>query len=428
MSALSRRAFAAAAALTATTALAGCRSSSRGARGHGLQYLSLAWQKDSVEANKALVAEWNRRRPDSPVTYVQGSWDSVHDQLLTSFEGGAAPDIIHNTADDLTDFAGGGYLADLGPLLPAALRQDIPDQSWDTTRFNGGIYGVPFLQEPRVLIANRALLRKAKARIPTVQTPWTWDEFSDTTRVLSGGGKYGIAWAMKEPVTQSVNLSLGTGGRVFYRVGGRNEVRFGGRDSYLAEFINRQVNKERSAAPGSLGMGGSDTLPGFFAGKYAMVPLGFAYRQQVSQQAPDGFDWIVLPLPGTEGLAQGVSPQTLSIAEDCRQKQAAMEFIAFMAEPAHMARLAKGDWLLPTGRQALTDPQLAIDEHGWRTGVTLAGRLQASPVLGVRGYAEWKDKIATPAFQEFYSGAIGLDALRNKLVRDGGRVLDRYQR
>ena len=43
-------------------------------------------------------------------------------------------------------------------------------------------------------------------------------------------------------------------------------------------------------------------------------------------------------------------------------------------------------------------------------------------------HPEWKDKVATPAFQEYYSGAIGLDELRRRLVKDGNLVLKRYQR
>ncbi len=46
----------------------------------------------------------------------------------------------------------------------------------------------------------------------------------------------------------------------------------------------------------------------------------------------------------------------------------------------------------------------------------------------MRGYPEWKDKVATPAYQEFYSGAIDTDELSNRLVEDGNRVLARYQR
>jgi ABC-type glycerol-3-phosphate transport system substrate-binding protein len=176
-------------------------------------------------------------------------------------------------------------------------------------------------------------------------------------------------------------------------------------------------------------MGGSDTLPGFFGGKYAMVPLGFSYRQQVAQQAPKGFDWQVLPAPaGADGLAQGVSPQTLSIAEDSPHKKAAAEFIAFLLKPRNMVRLALGDWLLPTGTKALADPALHTAEDDWATGTALAAQLRSAPAQSVRGYAEWKDKVATPAFQEYFSGAIGLDELRRRLVDDGNRVLARYQR
>ena len=81
------------------------RPAARGGAGGGddqppgrssLRFLSLAWQKESVAANKQLVEEWNKANPDIQVEYVQGSWDNVHDQLLTSFEGGEAPDIIHD--------------------------------------------------------------------------------------------------------------------------------------------------------------------------------------------------------------------------------------------------------------------------------------------------------------------------------------------
>ncbi|UED87305.1 ABC transporter substrate-binding protein [Streptomyces profundus] len=403
-----------------------------------LEFLSLAWQAESVAANEALVEQWNAANPDVQVRYVQGSWDNIHDHLLTSFEGGEAPDVIHNDASDLTDFANGGFLADLSPLLPDALLADVPEAAWSTTTYEGGIYGVPFLQEPRVLVANTTLLERAGVRLPTPEEPWSWPEFEAAGAALTedadGDGDtdtYGVAWSMREPVTQTVNLSLSTGGEVFTRRDGKNEVRYDPADSAVAELIHRQVHEDGTAARGSLGMTGSDTLPGFFAGRYAMLPLNFSFRQQVAQQAPDGFDWTVLPMPSggpRHGLAQGVAPQTLSVAEDSDHQRAAADFIAFLAQPEHQVALAQGDWMLPTSQQALADPALDTEEYGWRTGTRIASELRPSPVLGVRGYPEWKDKIATPALQEYYSGAIGLDTLRDKLTDDGNRILDRYQR
>ncbi|MDQ0584135.1 ABC transporter substrate-binding protein [Streptomyces rishiriensis] len=395
-----------------------------------LRFQSLAWQEESVQANKDLVEEWNATHSDVKVDYVQGSWSSVHDQLLTSFEGGEAPDIIHDASDDLADFAHGGYLADLTGLLPARLTSDIPQRSWRTTTFGDGVYGVPFLQEPRVLVANATWLKRSGVRIPTPEHPWSWPEFRNITRQLSGDGEYGVAWPLKEPVSATLNLSLSAGGRLFHRgADGKVTVRFEAGDEVVPRTIHDQVDTDHSASPTTLGSGGSDTLPGFFGGRYAMVPLGFSYRQQIVQQAPKGFDWQVLPAPaGADGLAQGVSPQTLSVAEDSPHKEEAAAFIDFLLRPGNMVRLALGDWMLPTGTQALADPALHTAKDGWATGTALAEHLRPAPAQAVRGYAEWKDKVATPAFQEYYSGAIGLSELRERLEKDGNLVLARYQR
>ncbi|MFI6013598.1 ABC transporter substrate-binding protein [Streptomyces sp. NPDC051243] len=419
-------------ALVVAVLLAGCSADDGDATGGRitLRFQSLAWQEESVEVNKELVKEWNATHPDVKVEYVQGSWDSVHDQLLTSFEGGEAPDIIHDASDDLADFAYGGYLADLTDLLPERLKSDIPQRSWDTATFGDGIYGVPFLQEPRVLVANAKWLKEAGVRIPTPERPWSWAEFRRIAERLGGDGKYGVAWPLKEPVSATLNLSLSAGGQLFHRgADGKVTVRFEAADEVMPRTVHDQVNTDRSASPTTLGSGGSDTLPGFFGGRYAMVPLGFSYRQQIVQQAPKGFDWQVLPAPaGADGLTQGVSPQTLSIAEDSPHQREAAAFIDFLLRPGNMVRLALGDWMLPTGTQALKDPALHTTEHDWATGTALAEHLRSAPGQSVRGYQEWKDKVATPAFQEYYSGAIDLDELRERLEDDGNLVLARYQR
>ncbi|MEU1494080.1 ABC transporter substrate-binding protein [Streptomyces sp. NPDC005775] len=430
MRAVVRTAAAAAAALALL--LSGCAGDGDdGADGKiRIRFQSLAWQKESVDINKRLVKEWNASHPDVEVQYVQGSWDSVHDQLLTSFEGDEAPDVIHDASDDLADFAYGGYLADLRTLLPDRLTDDIPAESWRTTTFDDGVYGVPFLQEPRVLIANTKILKESGVRIPTPERPWTWPEFRQVAKELTGKGRYGIAWPLKEPVSVTLSLGLSAGGRLFHRgADGKVTVTMAEGDRVVPDTIHDQVNTDHSAARTALGMGGGDTLPGLFGGKYAMVPLGFSYRQQVVEQAPKGFEWTVLPAPaGAGGLAQGVSPQTLSVAEDSPHKKEAVEFIDFLLRPANMVRLAKGDWMLPTGTAALADPSLHTADRGWATGVALATALRPAPAQSVRGYPEWKDKVATPALQEYYSGAIGADELRERLVEDGNRVLARYQR
>jgi len=393
-----------------------------------LRFLSLAWQKESVKANKELVAAWNKTHPDVHVTYVQGSWDTVHDQLVTSFEGGNAADIIHDAADDIAGFADQGYLADLRDLIPADLKRDTPQAAWNMTTFGkGGIYGVPFLQEPRLLMANTKLLKSSGVRIPTTAKPWTWDEFRAAAKKLTHGKTYGVAWPMKEPVSAVLNLSMGYGGRYFYQSGGKWQVRFGAGEQAVPRLIHDQVNVDHSAPKEALGMSGSDTLPGFFSGKYAMVPLGLSYRQQIDEQAPKGFDWTVLPPVAGQTQAQGVSPQTLSLSATGEHQKQAMAFVRYFLSAKNQVTLAKGDWMLPVSRTAVGDPAFATDEFGWRTGAQAAGSLVAEPAQAAQGYSEWMDKVATPAFQQYFSGTIDQAQLGTKLVKDGDQVLSRYR-
>lgn len=413
-------------------ATAGCTGGTERGGPVRLRFLSLAWQQESIAANKRLVAQWNRAHPDVQVHYQQGSWDTVHDQLVTSFEAGEAPDIVHDASDDLSDFAFGGYLRDLGPLLPASFLRTLPETAAATGRWEGKLYGVPFLREPRVLVADRKRLDAAGVPLPTVRKPWTWAEFDGVARELSYGRgdkrRYGVAWGLKEPVSVTLGLSPGFGGTYFTPDGGGHRVRFDEGEQAVPRLIHDQVHRHRSAAKSALGLGGSDTLPGFFAGRYAMLPLGFAFRQQVAQQAPKGFDWVVLPAPvGPRGAAQGSSAQTLSVAYECAAPSAAARFIAHFLAPSATAELAAGDWLVPTTRLAASQPGMPKGaRYGWDVGVAALDTLRAPVAQRVRGYPEWKDKIATPGFQEYYAGRLSLAGLRSRLVSDGDNILRRY--
>ena len=94
---MKHKAWGAAAALG--IALAGVRHVGRGAHASGdpitLKFQSLAFQDSTIAATEAIVDAWNAANPDVQVEILQGSWDNVHDQLITQFAGGTAPDIIH---------------------------------------------------------------------------------------------------------------------------------------------------------------------------------------------------------------------------------------------------------------------------------------------------------------------------------------------
>jgi multiple sugar transport system substrate-binding protein len=399
-----------------------------------LDFLSLAWQEESVAANKALVDEWNKANPGIQVTYVQGSWDNVNDQLVTQFAGGTAPDVIHNDSPALAGFAADGYLLDLKDKVPAELKSDIPQAAWDTTTFDDGkgaqgVYGVPFLQESQVIIANKKLLDASGARVPTADNPWTWDEFSQAAKKMTKSGGFGVAWPMKSPVNKTLNLALTYGGK-FFETGpdGKTKVKVGPEERQVLQRIHDQLWKDKSADPGALGQGTADPLPAFFQGKFAMLPAGVFLRAQVVEQAPEGFEWVTLPAPKGTTTEQGAVSQTLSVAQDSENPDAALKFISFFLNGKNQARLAKGDWLVPTSQAAAADPSMTTKENGWDVATASAKTLVVAPFLKVKGFDEWKSKVATPVLQQYFADKISLDEAAGKLVTEGNQVLERYEK
>ncbi|MEV4115358.1 sugar ABC transporter substrate-binding protein [Nonomuraea sp. NPDC049695] len=446
-----RSALAAAAVLTLAAACSGGgggESSSAPNEPVKINFLSLAWQKESLAANKQLVDEWNKANPKIQVTYVQGSWDNVNDQLVTQFAGGTAPDVIHNDSPALAGFSSDGYLLDLKDKLPAELKNDIPQAAWDTVTFDDGkgqqgVYGVPFLQESQVIIANKKLLDASGVRVPTSDNPWTWDEFSEAAKkmttkrpiVTSSSGSetamgqgYGVAWPMKSPVNKTLNLALNFGGTFFQTADGKTTVKVGPEEREVLQRIHDQLYKDKSADPAALGQGTADPLPAFYKGKFALLPAGVYLRQQVAEQAPEGFEWVTLPAPKGTSAQQGAVSQTLSIAQESKHPDEAMKFIAFFLNGQNQAKLAKGDWLLPTSQTAAADPAMTTKENGWDVATASAKNLVVAPFLKVNGFDEWKSKVATPVLQEYFGNKITIDQAASKLVEDGNKVLERYQR
>jgi multiple sugar transport system substrate-binding protein len=389
-----------------------------------LRFLSLAWQKDALAANRELVDKWNAEHPDIQVEYVQGDWNSVHDQLLTSFEGGDAPDIFHYESASIGEFAKQGYLADLSGLLGDGFKSEISQGIWDTVTVDGKVVGAPFLLESQVVLANKKLLDAAGIAVPAAGQAWTWDEFEANAQKLTKGGTYGVAWALKSPTNRVMNLSLNFDGKFFYTDGGKTEVRVGDAEKEIPRRIHDMVYVTKSASPDAVGMGGTDPLPGFFAGKYAMLPGGVFLRQQMVEQAPAGFEWVTLPPIKGNSANQAANPQTLSISEDSAGKKQAAQFIEYFLNPANQARLAQGDWLVPTGKQAGAELVKATGgKQGWDVAVASAADLTIAPFQTVSGYPEWKTKYATPALQQYFANKITLDQLGTQLVDGGKQVL-----
>ncbi|WP_026923688.1 extracellular solute-binding protein [Glycomyces arizonensis] len=411
----------AAIAIALPLALTGCSAFGVGGDdgdGATLTFQSLAFQDTTIAATQDIVDAWNDEHPDTQVELVQGSWDNVHDQLVTQFQGGTAPDIIHDESADIMGFAKQGYLADLSPYLSDEVTGAVSDDVWQAvTAQDGSVVAAPTLLQSYVVFANTGALADAGVEVPAGET-LNWDDFQTMAKELTGDGTYGVGWGMKQPTAAVMNLALGFDGTFFTGEGEDTQIEVGENELAVPERIHTMAYEDQSLDPVSLTQSGSDVLPGFFDGKYALYVAGNYVAQQLVESAPEGFDWAVLPpLAGTAGAVQAANPQTMSVAAESDHVEEAAEFIDFFMQPEHQAALAEGDWLIPASSEARA--QVAEDtagENGWEAILASGDGLSAAPFQAAVNYPQWKDQYATPALQQYLADEISLDELKTQLV------------
>lgn len=383
-----------------------------------LTFQSLAFQDSTIAATQDIVDSWNAANPDVQVELVQGTWDNVQDQLVTQFQGGTAPDIIQYESAGIMGFAQQGYLADLSPYLTPDVTNSISDGVWQSvTTPDGAVVAVPTLLQSYVVFANTAAFDAAGVAVPSGST-LSWDEFASLAKQLTANGKYGVGWGLKSPTATVMNLALGFGGTFFTAEGDTTAINVSDAELEVPKRINQMAYTDASIDPVSLTQSGSDVLPGFFGGQYAMYVGGNYIAQQITESAPDGFTWAVLPpLEGSMGVEQAANPQTMSVSAQSEAPEQAAAFIQYFIAAENLAKLAEGDWLIPSSQDA-RDQVLADTggDNGWDQTIASGDSLVAAPFQSAVNYPQWKDQYATPALQQYLANSISLEDLRKQLT------------
>lgn len=421
----------AAVALAAAGVVSGCSSSGSAGSGSAgsspnekvtLTFQSLAFQKPTVAAVAKIVSSWNATHPNIQVNLVQGSWDTAHDKLVTEFEGGTAPDIIHDDAADVAYFSSQGYLADISGDLPSSLKSAVPQGSWDTVTSDGKIYGVPTLLQSYVVFANTDLLAKDHITVPSGPT-MSWDQLETMAKQATTGGAYGLGWGLQSPTATMMTLGLNFGGSYFTGSGQDAKVSVGSSENQVPSRIHAMAYDDKSLDPSSLAQSSTDVLPTFLAGKDAMIVGGNFVAQQISEQAPKNFHWTVLPPLAGSSADQAADPQVLAVSAASKHAAQATQFLDYFMSASNLAAVAQGDWLIPTSTAAgAVIQQETGGKDGWAE--TLAGTQYQvpAPFQSATNYSQWKLQTAEPAYQQYLADKISLQQLDSKLVAGWSQV------
>ncbi|RMB61363.1 ABC transporter substrate-binding protein [Tessaracoccus antarcticus] len=390
-----------------------------------LTFQSLSDQPGAIAATEAVVKKWNAENPMVQVKIVPAGWDGVYDKLVTQFAGGAAPDIIHYEAASVIPFALDGYLADMTPYISEDMKSDVNQGIWDSVTVNDQIIAVPTELQSYMVFANTKMLKSAGITVPTGDT-LKWDDFRAMAKQATTGGQFGLGWGLKSPTATFMSLGLGNGGVYFDGEGDTAKVVIGDGELKLPNEIMAMNTEDKSLEPSTLTQSGGDVLAGFYAGKYAMTVQGSYQAANIAKDAPEGFEWAVLPaLEGTKSAAQSANPQTLSVNIDSKSVEQSAAFVNYFASAENLAALNTADALIPASKAArdLIAEQTG-GKDGWTEILASGDHLEAAPFMKVPNYTQWKDTVATPAFQTFLAGQSDADGL-SKALTDGWTQINR---
>lgn len=425
-------AAAAATALTLTACQQGSASGGGDDDGGGgdgeavtLEFQSLSDQPATMAVVQEIVDTWNADNPDIQVEIVQAGWDGIYDKLITQFSGGTAPDIIHYEAASIAPFAVDGYLADLTELVDPALSTDVSEGVWDSVTVNDQIIAYPTTLQSYMVFANTDLLEEAGVEVPTGDS-MTWEQLREIAQATTTDDRFGLGWGLSSPTATFMSLGLGFDGGYFEGSGTDVTIDVGDGELAVPEAIHQMAYEDSSIDPVSLTQSGSEVLPTFYAGEIALTVQGSFQVTNMAADAPEDLNWTVLPpLEGSTGAVQAANPQTYSVNVDSEYVEESAQFLNFFTQTDNLAALAYADALIPSStsaRDALAEQ--TAEENGWAAVLASGDGLVAPPFLTVDNYTQWKDTVATPAFQRYLADEIDADQLQAELT-DGWDQINR---
>ena len=331
-------------------------------------------------AQTKVLAEFERLNPNIKVRVVVDPTGANGARALRTRAD--SPDVIRATSFQMPEYVATGSLMQLDELVA---RDKIDPNDWlvplGKTMVRGHIYGLQQDYRIPILIYRKRLLNDAK-----VEPPRTWADVCVTGAKLTKanvagfaipiGTTGGIGGAQAFGEFHLSTLVSAPDGKYF--ADDNRTIAFS-KDAFIrgAQVIKDQFVKCKSTPMASLQYGYNEVHDGLRADTVAMATFGlYRYRSIQAQGAGEDLAWA--PAPGfTPDDPQAVYGFQLTINNFSKQKEAAWQFVKFMASPAAQAIAAQGGEVVARA-SAYNDPYFASpqgrDQRAWAELIKVRGR------------------------------------------------------
>jgi multiple sugar transport system substrate-binding protein len=339
-----------------------------------------------------LIPGFEALHPGLHVRVQQMPWLGAHEKLLTAVVAESTPDVAPLGNTWIAEFAMIGALEALDGRLSGTASIDERDYfagAWETNRFAGAQYGVPWYVDTRLLFYRRDLLAEAGFDHP----PQTWAEWHSMLVALrarfNARGEFQrspIYLPLHEP-EPLLALGLQQGEPLL-----RDGDRYGNfRSAGFRRALEFYVSLFQAGLAPQIGLEIGNLFEEFARGNFVFYIGGPWQIGEFGRRLPPELadSWATAPLPGKDGLGSSLAfGSSLVVFSGSRKKDAAWSLIEYLSRPEVQRRFYELTGDLPPRREAWLGPELTRDPH------TAAFRSQLERIEATPAVPEWERIIA----------------------------------
>jgi multiple sugar transport system substrate-binding protein len=337
-----------------------------------------------------MIPEFERRNPNIHIVVQQIPFIAAHEKMLTAYVGNATPDMAQIGNSWIPEMVAIHALDELTPLVRASKAIDQRDYFpgiWATNVVGGGLYGIPWYVDTRLLFYRRDIIPRP---------PKTWVEWRAAMDEVVRDKKAHYAILMPTNEYEPILAFALSDHATFLNADG---TRGAFEAPPFAEAFGFYIECfKRGWAPKVSNLQVANLYQQFASADFVMTITGPWQIAEFKRRLPANMQdkWATAPLPARDasaptgvGMAGGSS---LIIYRTSQHKEAARKFIDFLSEPAQQIRFYELSGDLPARRTAWSAPALKNDPH------FPAFREQLERVEPLPKVPEW-EQIATAMYQ-----------------------------
>lgn len=262
-------------------------------------------------------------------------------QIAAGAAAGTMADVVGLDGSWVYDFAKQGSIANLTELMEADGYDD--SQLSDQIKYEGNTYMIPVVNFAYPLYANTDILEEAGVE----EIPTTWTEFLDACdKITTNTDKaaYAIPLSTEAPngiQNQFSSWLWASGGNLLQD--GKPALTDNDKLAQLVDMVKTMKDKGY-LADGAEAMKEQDMVNEFENGRLAFMVDGISHLTTIKTESPDlNFTFAKMPVMDdyTDKSGMDVANWGIGIAENCENKEAAMQFVEYLMSPEVNAKLAQ---------------------------------------------------------------------------------------